>query len=163
MNLIVVNLRTFLLKKKRKEADAQLIQAKITKDRLSIKAPISGQILSVNVRPGEFAQAGVLSEPLMRIGKTDVLHVRVEIDEEKASYISQNASAKGFARGITDQAIPLTFVRFEPFVRAKQNLAVAGQRVDTRVLQVIYAVDKSIGALFVGQQLDVFIDSGRRP
>ena len=33
------------------------------------------------------------------------------------------------------------------------------ERVDTRVLQVIYAIDTGGRRLFVGQQLDVFIDA----
>jgi hypothetical protein len=32
------------------------------------------------------------------------------------------------------------------------------ERVDTRVLQVIYRVERNDVALFIGQQLDVFID-----
>lgn len=49
-------------------------------------------------------------------------------------------------------------MRFEPYVRAKQNLAVAGQRVDTRVLQIIYALPEAASDRFVGQQMDVFVD-----
>ena len=33
------------------------------------------------------------------------------------------------------------------------------ERVDTRVLQVIYKVDRDDLPLFVGQQVDVFIDA----
>ena len=36
------------------------------------------------------------------------------------------------------------------------------ERVDTRVLQVIYAIDAGDKRLFVGQQVDVFIDASRR-
>jgi hypothetical protein len=34
--------------------------------------------------------------------------------------------------------------------------------VDTRALQVIYAVDEIDSAVYVGQQVDVFIDAGIR-
>jgi hypothetical protein len=33
------------------------------------------------------------------------------------------------------------------------------ERVDTRVLQIIYRVERDDPPLFVGQQLDVFIDA----
>ena len=46
-----------------------------------VKAPIDGAILKVNVRLGEYAQAGVLSDPLMTMGSVDPLHIRVDIDE----------------------------------------------------------------------------------
>lgn len=141
------------------QAEADLKQALTTKERLSVTAPIDGTILSVDIRPGEFASAGSLSDPLMRMGDLSATHVRVEIDEENAARISPTASAKGFRRGDTENPIALSFVRIEPFVRAKQNLAVAGQRVDTRVLQVIYAVDGAEQALMVGEQMDVFIES----
>jgi HlyD family secretion protein len=140
------------------EMKAQLNQAKITKERLAVKAPIDGQVLEVNVRAGEFASSGALAQPLMRMGDVSTLHVRVEIDEEHASHIRAEHQAQGVRRGDTSNPVPLTFVRFEPYVKPKQNLAVAGQRVDTRVLQVIYALPENTPAVFVGGQMDVFID-----
>jgi len=141
-----------------REIEAELNQLKITKERMTVQAPITGEILSVDARPGEFATAGSLATPLIRMGDTSQLNVRVEVDEEYAERISASQSAKGFLRGMTADSISLQFVRVEPFVRAKQNLAVAGQRVDTRVLQVIYRLDKPTDAVRVGQQMDVFID-----
>lgn len=141
------------------QTEAQLAEARMTKERLTVKAPIDGQILSVNLRVGEFANAGAFStEPLIRMGNTDRLHVRVEIDEENAGRIKPDAPAKATKRGDTEKSIDLQFVRFEPFIRPKQNLAVSGQRVDTRVLQVIYAFDKKDSQIFVGEQMDVFIE-----
>ncbi len=137
---------------------AQLNQALTTRERLIVRAPISGQILALNARPGEFSQGGN-GDPLIRLGDTDVLHVRVEIDEQNAFRVHKGAPASGSPRGNTDLKLPLKFVRFEPYVRTKVNLSAGGQRVDTRVLQVIYALESSSQALFVGQQLDVFIES----
>ncbi len=36
------------------------------------------------------------------------------------------------------------------------------ERVDTRVLQVMYALDVADRPIFVGQQMDVFIDVAER-
>ncbi len=138
------------------EAQAQLQLAETTKQRLTVRAPIRGEVLSINVRPGEFAQAGSANEPLMRIGDLTTRHVRVEFDEENAHAISPNAVSTGYLRGDPKHLIRLKFVRIEPYVRPKQNLALAGQRVDTRVLQVIYALPDTSTAPFVGQQLDVY-------
>jgi HlyD family secretion protein len=156
-----VNRRQFakqLAQARVKEIEAQLQQAKTTKQRLSVKAPIDGRVLELNVRPGEYAPAGVLAAPLVRMGDVSRLHVRVEVDEENAARIRPDSKAEGLFRGDTATRIPLTFVRFEPYVRAKQNLAVAGQRVDTRVLQIIYALPEAANDRFVGQQMDVFVD-----
>ena len=47
---------------------------------------------------------------------------------------------------------------------AKRSLSGDGmERVDTRVLQVIYAIDAANPPLHVGQQLDVFLDAGEKP
>ncbi|MGE4349405.1 MAG: efflux RND transporter periplasmic adaptor subunit [Candidatus Berkiella sp.] len=143
------------------ETQARLKQARITKERLNTKAPIDGQILSINVRPGEFANAGPLNEPLIRMGDTQTLHVRVEIDEENAMWVKKSAPAKGLLRGDPKNAIPLKFVRFEPYIRPKQNLAVSGQRVDTRVLQIIYEIALKQSHGFVGEQMDVYIEKAR--
>jgi RND family efflux transporter MFP subunit len=139
------------------ETAAQLQQARTTKERLTIKAPMDGEILSINVRAGESVATNASSEPLMRMGDTSTLHVRVEIDEENASRVQPHAKATGSKRGNPTHTIPLQFVRFEPFVRLKQNLAVSGQRVDTRVLQVIYMLKDAKERPFIGEQLDVFI------
>ncbi len=143
--------------KRLEEAQFLLDQAQTTKERLTIKAPISGEILYLNVRPGELAVASNLSDPLMSMGDMSALHVRVEIDEENASLIDSKSPAIGMNRSETKTEIPLEFVRFEPYVKPKKNLAAAGQRVDTRVLQIIYRIGHLKRSPFVGQQMDVFI------
>jgi hypothetical protein len=61
-------------------------------------------------------------------------------------------------RGDPKQEFPLRFVRVEPYVIPKKALTGDNtERVDTRVLQVIYAIDTRGTPLYVGQQLDVFL------
>jgi HlyD family secretion protein len=139
------------------EIKAQLAQARMTKERLIIRAPINSRILEINIRPGEYAGAGTLSNPLMRIGDVSTLHVRVEVDEGNASRIQTNNEAIAMLRGDTQKIYTLKFVRFEPYVRPKQNLAITGQQVDTRVIHVIYELLGNNPSIFVGQQMDVFI------
>jgi HlyD family secretion protein len=141
------------------EIRAQINANQTQRARLTVNAPISGRILDIKIRPGEFAQAGALGTPLMRMGDVSRLYVRVEIDEENMSRLKESASAFGTSRGQATDKLSLSFVRFEPYVQPKQNLAVAGQRVDTRVMQVLYALPAGTDTGFVGQQLDVFIDA----
>jgi hypothetical protein len=68
----------------------------------------------------------------------------------------------GHVRGNAALKTSLRFVRIEPFVVPKRSLTGdSTERVDTRVLQVIYRVERDDLPLFVGQQLDVFIDAAR--
>lgn len=145
------------------EAGAQLAQARVTKARMTVRSPIAGTILEVNVHPGEYASAGAVSPPLMLMGDTRIFHVRVEIDEENAVNVRASSPARAMVRGKPSQSYPLSFVRFEPYVRAKQNLATAGQRVDTRVLRIIYALPPVKNTFFVGQQMDVYIAEQKTP
>jgi multidrug resistance efflux pump len=154
----------------RKEAEAKLGQAKATLeqarvdlDKTVVKAPISGAILKVNVRLGEYAQAGVLPDPLMTMGSVDPLHVRVDIDETETWRVRPGHSAIARLRGNPDISAPLTFVRFEPYVLPKRSLSGdTTERVDTRVLQVLYEFAPSEFPAFVGQQVDVFIAAPSR-
>lgn len=141
-----------------KEAESQYTQAFVTQERMTVRAPSAGTILDVNIRPGEYASAGAVTPPLIRMGDLSTLHVRVEIDEENAGRITPAAQAEGLLRGAADQGYPLTYIRTEPYVEPKQNLAVAGQRVDTRVLQILYALPSDAQRLYAGQQMDVFIE-----
>ncbi|HZW07027.1 MAG TPA: HlyD family efflux transporter periplasmic adaptor subunit, partial [Phycisphaerales bacterium] len=130
-------------------------------DRLTVKAPVDGQLLQVNVRAGEFAQAGPLSTPLMLFGATSTLHVRVDIDENDAWRVKTDAKARASLRGNASLSTDLTFVRIEPYVVPKKSLTGdSAERVDTRVLQVIYSFPGSALPVYVGQQMDVFIDAG---
>ena len=73
------------------------------------------------------------------------------------------ASAIAHVRGDANLKTPLQFVRFEPYVVPKKSLTGdSTERVDTRVLQVIYKIDRQDLPLFVGQQMDVFIDASRQ-
>jgi len=141
-------------------AQAQVNQAQTEVDRRVIKAPVGGQVLQVNVRAGEFAQAGPLSTPLMIMGAVDPLHVRVDIDEHDAWRVQGGRKAVAFVRGNKDISTELEFVRFEPYVVPKRSLTgESTERVDTRVLQVLYRFSRGTLPIYVGQQMDVYIES----
>ena len=140
-------------------AEANLNSSEAVLAQHTINAPVDGVVLRRNVREGEFAQAGVLASPLMVVGNISPLHVRVQIDETQAQQVREGAAAVGTVRGAPDRAIKLKFVRKEPLVIPKRFLSGdAGERADTRILEVIYALEGAHDAAFVGQQMDVFIE-----
>jgi HlyD family secretion protein len=145
-------------------AEAELKATQTSLERLTVGAPVDGEILQVNVRPGEFAQTGVLSTPLIRLGNLDRLHLRVDIDENDAWRFKPETRAVAFLRGNRDLKTDLTFVRVEPYVTPKTSLTGSStERVDTRVLQVIYSFDPPALPAFVGQQMDIFIETPEAP
>jgi HlyD family secretion protein len=140
-------------------AESQVQQTQTDLDRLVIRALVDGEVLQVDVRPGEFVGAPP-SQPLIVLGNVTQLHVRVDIDEYDIPRFVPEASARATLKGQPDEFFPLKFVRIEPYVVPKKSLTGDNtERVDTRVLQVIYAIETSGKRLFVGQQLDVFIDA----
>lgn len=139
-------------------AEAQRLATEI--DRLTVKSPIEGTVWRVDVRAGEFAQAGPLATPLLVIGEAGMLHVRVEIDQTDAHRVRPEARAVGSLRGDGGNQASLAFVRFEPRIQPKRALTGDGtERVDTRVLEVIYALDPKALRAYIGQQMDVFIEA----
>jgi len=150
------------------KAAAQVKQIETQIARTEVTALADGQVLQVNVRPGQFA-AAPSSEPLIILGNISTLHVRADIDEYDIPRVPKftrgnPANPAAFARlkGETLEKYPLTFVRAEPYVLPKKSLTgLNTERVDTRVLQLIFEVDRAGRDLYVGQQVDVFIDAGK--
>ena len=139
-------------------ARAKLDAQKIELERLDVRAPSDGVAIAVDAREGEFAPTGALAKPLVVLGDLSRLHVRVDIDENDAWRLQAGASAVAYVRGNRDLKTTLEFVRVDPYVIPKRSLTgESTERVDTRVLQVIYSFDPAALPVYVGQQMDVFI------
>jgi RND family efflux transporter MFP subunit len=143
-----------------REAQAQIQVLRTELERLTVRAPIAGTVLALDARAGEYAAAGDLAQPLLTLGNLDPLHVRVEVDETEATRFSGEAAAIAKLRGDASVTTPLSYVRTEPLLKPKRTLTSDGnERVDTRVLEVIYAIQDPAFAAQVGQQVDVFIEA----
>ena len=94
----------------------------------------------------------------MVLGDVEKLQVRAEVDEQSAPLVEARQAAFAFLKGTTN-SFPLRFVRIEPYVVPKRSLTGDSlERVDTRVLQVIFEFDRPKHSLYVGQQVDVFME-----
>lgn len=160
------------------QAEAQYAQTRTELDRLRVAAPrvrkpganrapepiptadlVEFRVLQVNVRPGEYVSAAP-GAPIVVLGTVGRLHVRVDIDENDIGRFKPGIKGTAAPRGDPSVRYPLTFVRVEPYVIPKKSLTGGNtERVDTRVLQVIYAIDRTDAPLYVGQQLDVSLDA----
>ena len=141
------------------EALANIFKTDI--ERSTIHAPIDGEILQTNIKVGQSALLNTLdSLPQVIFGNTSELHVRVDIDEDNAWRYKKGLPATAFVRGNSNILIPLEFAYLEPYMIPKVLLSSADTaRVDTRVLQVVYKFEKNKYPVFVGQILDIYIQT----
>lgn len=140
-------------------AEANLLKAQTLVEIRTVKAPIDGTILSVVVRSGEFVPASIVSTPYLSMGVVDPLHIRVDIDETEIPRFRAGAKAYASLRGKPEDMVELEYVRTEPLVSPKRTLTGSvSERVDTRVMQIIYSVSPSKLKAAIGQQVDVYIE-----
>ena len=140
-------------------AVAEVRAAQVDLDLLTVRAPVDGAVLQVNVRPGEYAASGVTAQPLVLLGSLERLHVRVDIDENDAWRFTEKSRAVAYVRGNPNLKTDLRFEYVENYVVPKRSLTgESTERVDTRVMQVVYSFSRSDLSVFPGQLMDVFIE-----
>jgi len=138
-------------------ARARLADAIVRLEQLTIRAPRDGTVLQVNIRPGEYVMVNA-AEPAVLLGDISQLQLRVDVDESDAPSIREGCAGVAFLKGSGDKSVPLEFVRIDPYILPKKSLSgESTERVDTRVLQVIFRFKNPEFPVYVGQQMDVFI------
>ena len=154
-----------------KVAEGNVKQAETNIQRSIIKAPIDGQILQVNCHIGEIAPVvpfisaqstwlTAANGTLILMGSVNPLQVRIDIDEDDAWRYDKGSPAMAFVRGNRNIKFPLAFLRIEPYIIPKSSFTGdVVERVDTRVLQVLYQFDKGNLPVYPGQILDIFIET----
>ncbi|MDI1253720.1 efflux RND transporter periplasmic adaptor subunit [Thermomonas sp.] len=141
-------------------ARAVVEQSRVAIERLTVRAPANGEILQVNIRAGEYAAADARATPPMLMGDSARMYLRVDIDESDAWRVRPEALAMAYVRGNPTLTTPLHFEYIEPYVTPRTSLTgQATERVDVRVLQVVYSFARTALPVYVGQQMDVFIQA----
>ncbi|MBS0627141.1 MAG: efflux RND transporter periplasmic adaptor subunit, partial [Verrucomicrobia bacterium] len=159
-----------------KEAEEQVNIAKAVVDqvetdikRATVRAPVDGEILQVNAHVGEIypqnsynvTQSYVnLPTSLILMGKVAPLQMRIDIDEEDAWRYRPGSKATAFVRGNANISFPLEYIRVEPYILPKVSFTGSNvERIDTRVLQVLYSFEKDNIPVYPGQLLDVYLET----
>jgi multidrug efflux pump subunit AcrA (membrane-fusion protein) len=151
-----------------KSAQTQVDESQVILNFYTVKAPIDCEIMQINIRPGEYAAATALgssfqsstssASSLMLIGNVNRYHIRVDIDENDAWRFNKDQPAVAFLRGNAQYHTSLKFEYLEPYVVPKRSLTGdPTERVDTRVLQVVYSYDPKSLPAYLGQEVDVYI------
>ncbi len=134
-------------------------QQRVLLEKLTVRAPASGKILQVNNRAGEYLSSTSGTAPVL-FGDTGSLLIRVDVDEINASHVRPSSAATAALKGDSSRRFPLEFVRIVPYMVPKQSLTGSNsERVDVRVLQIEFRFVPPHFPVYVGQQVDVFIDS----
>lgn len=131
-------------------------------ERLTVRAPRDAAVLRRDIEVGEIAAADG-NHPSLILGDLTTLRVRAQVDEEDIALVGLQSRAVARSRGSVSKEFPLTLVRIEPYGRPKSTLSGATtERVDTRVIDVIFEVPQSPGVpLYTGQAVDVFIEAAK--
>lgn len=137
------------------KANIKRIQAEL--DRTIIRSPINGNVLQIKIHAGESPQ-DPQKIPLMVLGNTDELYLRVSINQLDIPFFHADEPAIAYLQGDATFHFPLELVRVEPYLVPKQNFTnEITETINTNVLQIVYLIKNKELPLFVGQQMDVFI------
>jgi HlyD family secretion protein len=141
------------------QAQAQVDSVELLLERRTVRAPIDGTILKRNIEPGQFAPSEMRSAAIV-MADLSRLHVRARVDEEDLPMLRAGAAGQARIRGRIAISVPLKMLRIEPLAQPKIELSGdTTERVDTRVLEVVFEVEGGKGApLYPGQMVDVFIE-----
>jgi len=128
-------------------------------DRHIVRAPCDGVIIQCNARVGELLTFNN-SSPII-LGDINELQIRADVDEQNACQICSGAKATAYLKNKPEFSLPLKFLRIEPYVIPKRSLTgLSDERVDTRVLQVIYTFNPPEEyPIYIGQRVDVMIEA----
>lgn len=146
------------------EAKANIYRVLADIERTTIRSPIDGTVLQIKIHKGEMPSPDTVNAPMMIVGNTDELHLRVSINQFDSSYFEPESPAIAFLQRGRSAEFPLEFVKMAPLLVNKMNASNSiSEKMDTRVLQVIYRFKQHDPRLFVGQQMDAFIEANDLP
>lgn len=147
-----------------KQARANVDRTFAEIERNIIRSPIDGTVLQVKIHEGEIPSSDPSRPPSLIVGNTQEMNLRVSINQFDIPFFRKKAPAVAYLQGDARVEFPLEYVRVEPYLVSKQNLTNdISEKVDTRVLQVLYRLKKDDQRVYVGQQMDVFIKADYTP
>jgi HlyD family secretion protein len=136
-------------------AAARRDQAQATLDRLLVRAPIAGEVLQVLVRAGEYYRPD--SDPLIVIGDTSELRVRMDVDERDVGRVKLGDAVIVRANAFPGVDYKGKVVEIgRRMGRKNVRTDEPTERNDTKILEVLVSLDGARG-LFIGQRVTCYI------
>ncbi len=127
-------------------------------EKLTIRSPIAGTVLKVDIKAGEVA-APSLPQPLLFLGDLSQLRVRAELDEHSVGKIKVGEAVTVRTEAFRGQTFAGKVTAIAPLVQAAR-LASAGSRnlTDFNVNEVMIDLNEP-GPLIAGMNVDVYFES----
>jgi len=121
-------------------AAARRDQAQAQLDRLTVHAPIAGQILSLKFRAGEYYTPG--GDPIIIMGDTRVLRVRMDVDERDVARVGMGDKAFATLPAFPGRRFSGTVVEIGKRM-GRKNVRTDDpvERIDTKILEVVFQLD----------------------
>jgi HlyD family secretion protein len=121
-------------------AAARRDQAQAQLDRLTVHAPIAGEILQLKFRPGEYYTPG--GDPLVIMGDTRILRVRMDVDERDVARVALGDKAFATLPAFPGRRFPGTVVEVgKRMGRKNVRTDDPTERIDTKILEVVFQLD----------------------
>jgi HlyD family secretion protein len=140
-------------------ARARRDQARAALARMMINATDDGEVLQLKFRPGEYFVPGG-AEPLVVVGDTRELYVRMDVDERDIARVKSGASAHVTADAFGDHSFDATIVEIgRRMGRKNVRTDDPTERKDTKILEVLLKLNDR-GALVPGQRVVGYIVGG---
>ncbi len=140
-------------------AIARRDQARAAVERLTIRAPIAAQVLQLKLRAGEYYTPGG-PDPLVVLGDTRTLRVRLDVDERDIARVKLGAPAWVTASAWPDRKFHARVVELgRRMGRKNVRTDDPTERIDTKILEVVLELDDRDG-LFPGLRVAGYVTSG---
>ena len=123
---------------------ARVEQARANFNRLTIRAPISGEIMQVKYRAGEYYSPS--SEPIAVMGDTRTLRVRVDVDERDVPRLAVGAEAFATLNAFPNKRFKGRVVEIGRRM-GRKNIRSDDptERIDTKILEVVFELENKAG------------------
>jgi ABC exporter DevB family membrane fusion protein len=134
-------------------------QAQATYERTRVRAPITGRILQLKFRAGEFFNPNG-SDPLVVMGDTRSLRVRMDVDERDVGRIRGGQAAFALLSAFPGKRFAGRVVEVGRRM-GRKNIRTDDptERIDTKILEVVIALDPAEG-LVPGLRVTSFVEVG---
>jgi len=141
-------------------ARARLASARVRLAQRRVVAPIAGEVLRVNHRAGEFYRPGE-GGPIVELGDTRTLRVRMEVDERDLGRVRAGAHASIDAPAYPSRRFSARVAELGRSMGRKQIVTGdATERTDVKVLEVLLELEGE-APLVVGQRVIAYVSPSR--